>query len=76
MVWVFWEGHTQTELEVQRFSGVILLEGQGAGVVRETTCSREDLRLQYSSGKALAGPWLLQGQGCSEEPGLAGGGEP
>lgn len=78
MVWVFWEGDGQTELEVQRFSDVMLLEDKGAGVVGATTCprGREGLRLRCRSGKTLAGSWLLQGQGCSEEPGPAGRGRP
>lgn len=60
MVRVFWEGDTQTELEVQGFGGVMLVEGQRGRCGRATTHTREGegLRLWYSSGKALTGPWL------------------
>lgn len=78
MVRVFWEGDTQTELEVEIFSVVMLLEGQKGRLGQGDTCTweGEGLRWQYSSGKSWAGPWLLQSQGCSEEPELAGGGKP
>lgn len=78
MVWVFWEGDTQTELEVQGFSGVRLVEGQRG------RCGQGDHPHKGGRGpqavvqlwESLDWPVAAQGQGCSEELALGGGGKP